>query len=239
MEDITDSFKKEIEWDIILQKMSSGITSELNIKILEKLKYFEVDSINDLKNHYEELSKLSSIELSLKNDDDKNNLSCYVRDVIYNYKYLNLIGREFNHLDNWLINMNLNLVRMDGVHIRTKEHIKKESFQAFELNIENYHNEIEGVFVYFNNMRTLKENDISEKQINKVSSFSNLFDIDFKLFPENTEIGNIGYTHRSGEKLYVIDIWGSGKRNKEEYHTPTGSNVSSSPNVPSSQLVTV
>lgn len=230
MKDITDSFKEEIEWNIDLEKKSGNtIIQKVNIEILKNLKYFKVDSIHDLKYHYDKLSELSLIELSLKNDDDKNKLSAHMENVIYNDKHFNLIGCYSDDLDSWQIKINLKLVEMDGVYFENLKHIEEKSFGAFELNIKDYHNEIEGIFVYSNNMKTLEEDDTPEKQINKVSSSLNYFDIKFKLFSKNTEISNIGYTHLSGEKLYIIDILDDDRRNKEEDHTPTGSNVSSSP----------
>lgn len=237
MEELKDIFKEGINKTVALQKNRKKMSEdwiflEFYIKILEKLRYFEVDSISDLKNNYKRLSNLSFIEFPLKNIYDKRDFLVCAFKYIYNDSYFDSIGRHFNNPGSLVVEINLNLANIEGVYLENLKNIEGRIFKAFEFDIKDIYNEkIKGMFVYSSKMSWPEDSDTSKKQIEKLllSSPLDSFDIRFKVFSRNTIIYNMDtdYPKEFGKKLYVINIQGNDKRGKEEDYTPVGSNVSS------------
>ena len=237
MEDISDIFKEDIEKEIARFRNKKILTVDkifpgFYINILKKLRYYEVDSIEDLKRNYEKLSKVLCIELSYEQRKIKNKIFSEMMEYYGNEmeEYFNLTGGRFHKFSVLGIEFNLNPTFIQNVYLDNFDFIKRKSFEAFEFDIKDIYNEkIKGVFVYFDNGFRPEENNIAKKQMVKVISSlpSVSFDLDFIVLPENDKIKTNGSYVVRGKKLSVKGIYRIEERNKEEDHTPTGSNVSS------------
>lgn len=220
MKEISEEYRSELQKKID-EKISedsetvelAGTNLEIPKKVIKsigkKMRTYEVESIRDMHENYETLSKLSSLPLSLIFFMAKSAFKT-LRDPNFTPEKLSLNREKISQeKPGDIFKMNFNMITLDSVYINNFNFFKRNGYDLIDFNItDSYADEMKGFFCY--GSKDISENILSESKQSLedvlMTDGSVTFDIDFQILGKDLVSRVYGLEDEVGKNLLVHRI---------------------------------